>query len=138
VELKDGKVIKVDVEGAVVPVIYMSSSMRTFNEMALYLGVRRGAVDGSPLSFMSKMLETYRLYNFTYMESLLARLPLLITDSIKAALESFDFEESITSIEADTEKCKFYAVLKDGSKKDITTYGKGHQAMLNMMIGVGA
>jgi hypothetical protein len=137
VVLEKGKVTNVEIQGQVVPAIFLSSDMRTFDQMALYLSVRKGA-KGDPLTFMKKMLKPYRLYDVSYMEALLARMPLVIPDKIKSGLKGFDFKESIASITADTEKCEFVAVLDDGSKKNIATYGKGHQAMLNMMIGVGA
>lgn len=134
VEIKDGEVIKVEKEGKTIPIKYMSTDMRTFDQMALYLRVRQGA-GNDPITFMKKILEAYRLYDVTYMEGLLAKMPIRIPESVNNSLNSFDFKEKIDAIEADTENCQFWAVLEDGSKKDISTYGKGHQAMLNMLIG---
>lgn len=134
VEIKEGRVAAVDAQGETTPVTYMSSDMRTFDQMTTYLRIRKSAGD-NPLVFMQKMLEAYRLYDVTYMEGFLIKLPLLLPDRVKQHLEGFGFREPIVSIEADLDKCEFLAVLKDGTKKNISTYGKGHQSILNMALG---
>jgi hypothetical protein len=134
VELKDGKVISSGVAGEITPVTYMSADMRLFDNMVTYLRLRKKA-SKEPLEFMKTMLEAYRLYNFSFMESFLVRLPLIIPDSAKSYLDGFDFPDQIASIEVDKDKCEFTAVLKDGKKKNISTYGAGHQAVLSMLIG---
>lgn len=135
VEIENGTVTKVEAQGETVPVIFMSTSLRLFSNMVMYLKLRKQASYGSPLDFMKTMLDAYRLYDFSYMESLLARLPLTLPDHAKDYLGEFDFPDPITSIEVDLDKCEFLAVLNDGKKKNIATYGAGHQAVLNMMIG---
>jgi len=135
VELKEGKVTSLETQGETVPVKFMSTDMRTFDQMAMYLRIRKDAPDNDPLAFTMKMLQAYRLYDLTYMEALLVRLPLVLPDSLRKAFGSFDIKESIASIEADLDKCEFHAVMDDGSKRNISTYGKGHQAILNMFIG---
>lgn len=137
VELDKGKVTNVDIQDLVnpKPVIFMSTDMRTFDQMALYLRMRIEA-GTDPVIFIKKMLGSYRIYDFAYMEALIARLPITLPKALKDILkDNFDFKESISAIEADLEKCTFNAVLDDGSKKNIITYGKGHQAILNMFLG---
>lgn len=134
VELKEGKVVNTEITGKTVPVTFMSTDMRTFDQMNLYLRVRKSSGD-DPISFMKNILEAYRLYDVTYMEALLSRMPIAIPDRIKDSMKTFNFEEIIESIEVNTELCQFIAVLDNGNRKNIATYGKGHQAMLNMMIG---
>ncbi len=134
VELEKGKVQKVDVQGKTVPIRFMSTDMRTFDQMALYLRVRKDAGD-DPIAFMQKRLKAYRLYDVTYMETLLTKMPLLLDEGLRDMLKAYDFRVSIVSIEADLDKCEFNAVIDDGTKKNISTYGKGHQAILNMALG---
>jgi hypothetical protein len=104
--------------------------------MNLYLKMKKEC-GTDPLISMRKMLEAYRLYDLTYMEALIARCPITIPKPL-IFWESYDFKEAITSIEADMETCTFSAVLEDGSKRNLATYGKGHQAILNMIVGVSA
>lgn len=139
VDLHEGKVLSVEITDLEnpLPMIFMSTDMRTFDQMVLYLRMRYQA-GTDPKIFMKMMLEAYRLYDFTYMEALIARCPIRLPKPLTETLKNFDFKEPITSIEVDLEKCEFLAVLEDGSKKNIATYGKGHQAILNMFLGVGA
>lgn len=140
VELHEGTVVNVEITDLAnpLPMIFMSTDMRTFDQMCLYLRMREQA-GADPVIFMKTMLGAYRLYDVTYMESLIARCPITFPDSLRNTLKSgFDFKESITALEVDLEKCEFHAVLEDGSKKNVATYGKGHQAILNMFLGVGA
>jgi hypothetical protein len=139
VDLHEGTVVNVEITDLVnpAPMIFMSTDMRTFDQMCLYLRMRIQA-GADPVIFMKTMLGAYRLYDLTYMESLIARCPIRIPDPLRATLKSFDFKESITSLEVDLDKCEFHAVLEDGSKKNVATYGKGHQAVLNMFLGIGA
>jgi energy-coupling factor transporter ATP-binding protein EcfA2 len=119
------------------PIIYMSTDMRTFDQMNLYLKMKKEC-GTDPLISMRKMLEAYRLYDLTYMEALIMRCPIKISEMTMEILSGYDFKEKITSIEADMESCTFSAVLEDGSKRNLATYGKGHQAILNMIMGVSA
>lgn len=140
VELKDGKVTNVHTrdQKSIVPIVFMSSEMRTFSQMTLYLRMRKQAEkEGDMAGFIKVMMEAYRLYDFTYMESLIRRCPIHIPEHLSDTLKAYDFQDDITSIEVDLEKCEFLVVLKDGSKKNIANYGNGHQAILNMMLGVG-
>lgn len=137
VKLDKGKVTEVinDLKRPV-PVVYMSSDMRTFDAMSLYLRVRKNGGD-SPIALMQSLLGSYRLYDVTYMEALIGRCPIALPEQITTSLkDKFGFQESIKAIDADLDKCTFRAILDDGSKKDLATYGKGHQAILNMFVGV--
>lgn len=136
VELKDGKVTKVEVEGKTEPVVYMSSDMRLFSSMSVYLLLRKAA-GTDPLKFLEKMLKGYRLYDFAYVEGLLARMPIALEEKSKVYLKSMDFPgvDEIVSIDVNKDKCEFHLVLKNDKRVNIATLGNGHQAMLNMMLG---
>jgi hypothetical protein len=133
VTLEKGKVLSVVPENLVepVPVIFMSTDLRTFQNMDLYLMFRKGAKE------MMELLKGYRLYDVTYMEAMIARCPILLSEQVRNILPAYDFTDKITSIEVDQEECHFQAVMEDGSKKNLASYGNGHQAILNMMIGAG-
>lgn len=140
ITFEDGKVINVNPVGLEqpAPVVFMASDLRTFDAMVLYLRVRSTSGEPGTGEFVSNMLKAYRLYDLTYMEQLIRRCPILITSKIVEMLETaYNFVPPPVLIEVDVDECAFYAALKDGSKKNITNYGKGHQAILNMFIGVG-
>jgi hypothetical protein len=142
VELKEGKVTKVEIEDLVnpVPMLFLSTDMRTFDQMNLYLCHRNGAsAHKDPVILMRALLKGYRIYDVTYMESLIQRCPITLPDVIKKTLAAgFDFKEKISAIDVDLEGCQFHAILEDGTLKNLATYGKGHQSILNMVIGIGA
>lgn len=103
------------------PVVFTSTDMRTFDAMTLYLRTRKAASDlaqESQEAFLKTLLESYRLYDVTYMEAFIRRCPVQLPKSIQETLRNLGFQESITAI-----------------KMDVTTYGKGQQAMLNMFVG---
>lgn len=138
VDLEKGKVIDVEIKDLTdpSPMIFMSTDMRTFDQMVLYLRMRKQAVNDDPALFIKTMLEAYRLYDLTYMEALIRRCPIRIPKPLMDTFKTMDFKEPITSLEVDLDKCEFHAVLENGTKKNVATYGKGHQAVLNMFLGV--
>ena len=149
---KDGQSISFKMEGGqiedlahenwegvnnVIAVRYMSVGMRTFDDIKHYLSLRKvlmEANNGDLLIVIPKLLESYKLYDLTYIEGLIAKVPIIVDGGIRSALESFDVKDEITEFNLDLDKNDFYLVI-DGKKKYLTTYGKGHQSIFNMTMG---
>lgn len=116
--------------------IFMSSGMRLFTPISQYLKLRKRLNIGRQLKpgDLHELLQDYTLYDISYIESLIASTPITITPQLKSSLEEFDITENITSFDVDLEKSDFYVVIDD-QKKYMTTYGSGHQAAINMLMG---
>lgn len=111
--------------------VFMSSQMRTFSAMSMYLKMRKMA-EGN----VEKMTQNYKLYDVTQMEKLIARSPIKMTEGTLKALSSYEFPEGIETLTVDLDKCDFYVTFADGSKRYMTTFGNGHQAAMNMFVTV--
>lgn len=109
------------------PPIFMSSGMRTFDSMVLYLHARKG-------SKQEELLKIYKLYDIFYVEKLISRCPINLPERISKHLRQFDFPE-IKTVNVNLDSCQFSIILENGEEKNLTTFGKGHQALLNMTIG---
>jgi hypothetical protein len=123
-------------ERATMPV-FMSSGMRLFTPISQYLKTRkRMGIKDRDLKpgQLHDLLEDYALYDVSYIEMLIRSTPITITPQLKKSLEEFEIMENITSFEVDLDKPDFYVVI-DGNKKYMTTYGSGHQAAINMLMG---
>lgn len=141
-----GKVVDIsyNIDGlnAATPTRFMSKNLRTFDAIQQYLKIRKLVMQvnntaGGPL--MEKMLEHYKMYDVTYIEGLLMKMPVFVEQDMKDAFKKFDIEEDIISFAFDNDKNDFYAVIQesDGTTRNkyLTTYGAGHQSMINMMLG---
>jgi len=139
--MEEGQILSVEATGFedvtdVRKIKYMSSSMRTFESIKAYLRLRRVALDklGSYENMATEMLDAYKLYDFKYMEMLIASMPFehpMLIDSLKG----FGMEDRVTAIDVDLTECDFFALYEDGSKKYMTSFGKGHQSIFNMTMG---
>jgi hypothetical protein len=140
-ELKEGKVTGVHTSGFesidnVIGVQYMSSSMRTFEAIKSYLVVRKMLMSTKSLQeSYAELCKSFKLYDVKYIESIIQKMPLKVDNRLSEALEKFDFGEKLVEIDMDTEKSDFFYVNSDGKKRYATSLGKGHQSILNMMIG---
>lgn len=108
---------------------YLSSAMRTFEAISLYLKMRKMAGGN-----IEKMLENYKIYDVMYIESLLKRMPMKLDDNTKRGVTGM--METITKMEVvdvDLEKGDFFTEI-DGERKYLSTYSKGEQAILNMFL----
>lgn len=140
-KMEDGKILSVGVTGFkdvtdVARIKYMSSAMRTFDTIKAYLRLRQVALDklGNYESMATEMLETYRLYDFKYMETLIASMPFKHPNLIEN-LEKFDIKDKVTAIDVDLVAGDFFVLYEDGTKKYMTSFGKGHQSIFNMVMG---
>lgn len=108
---------------------YLSSAMRTFEAINLYLKMRKMA--GGDIE---KMLENYKIYDVMYVEGLLTRMPVVLDHRFKQGINKF--METITemnTIDVDLEKCDFFTIV-NGERKYLSTYSKGEQAIVNMFL----
>lgn len=104
--------------------IYMSSEMRTFNDIKQYLTVRK-------LVGMEKMDQHYKLYDIMYVEKLIQRCPVTLDPLSKETLGLLGCE-NLTSIEFTGDD--FVGVFGQ-EKKSLAYLGAGEQSMINMMAG---
>ena len=122
----------------VAPVKYMSTAMRTFDAIKIYLRTRSliKRLSDDQEFFYTEILKSYRLYDVTYMEGLLLKMPLKVDGVMKEYLEKFDVKEKITDFGVDFEEEDFYLKYEgDEKKKYLTTFGAGHQSIFNMVMG---
>lgn len=139
VYFEKGKITSIvadEMEG-IIPIKFMSSGMRTFDDIGTYLKVRKmGEMTGNTTDeqLMSWMVSSYKLYDVMYIEHLIKKCPIDIKPNIRVDLEKMGMKSSIARIEFDKEKADFIAVTADGMKP-LSTYSKGEQSILNMVIG---
>jgi hypothetical protein len=142
VTLQDGTVKSVDHSGwdsvdAVAGIRYMSSSMRTFEAIKHYLLARKLRMESlSQHEAVAELCKDFKLYDVSYIEGLIAKMPLKLDPSTREALDNFGIREKITEIGVDLEKNDFY-FTEDGKERRnyMCTMGKGHQSLVNMIIG---
>ena len=135
VELKDGKVTSAGVDldpgvNSCPTPIFMSTDLRTFEQIKQFLKMEKMAGGDK-----EKMLESYRLYDITYIESLKMKLsggltlPSAFRDIMKNyELDKYDFREFF--IEDETVKFK----NGEGKARDLATLSKGEQSLVNMFL----
>ncbi len=118
---------------------YLSSKLRLFDSISMYLKIRKDKVASGlgQEEIIGAMLEYYPLYDVMYVEGLVNNSPLILTQEQTDSLHKFDFEENISSLTADLDKCDFYVTMDTQEIKYMKTYGSGHQAMVNMLVGAG-
>lgn len=145
VVLKEGKVQVVDHTGLedvkdVVRIKYLSTGMRTFDDIKGFLGMRnmvkRIAGDNME-TYIEEMMKVYKFYDFEHVESMIARMPLETNQKILETLEKFDIKEDIIRFGFDESKPDFFLVEKTEKGeivKYFTSFGKGHQSIFNMLL----
>jgi len=152
ITLDKGKVIKIvheEVDGLDTPtnIIYMSSSLRLFSSIAMYLKLRKRTGKTNYEDILGEMVKDYTLYDVMYVESLIKRCPIEVTPRLETILsEGFDFKlrqelekdgedrEGKMIFSVDLEKCEFYLQLQDKDPFYISRFGAGHQSIINMTI----
>lgn len=123
---------------------YMSAGMRTFDAIKMYLSMRK-MIKQTKLDIdtqeglVGELLNTYKLYDVTYLERLINAMPLKSDHRMKDFLTKFDDKqqmglEDIEEFGVDLDKPDFFLIQK-GEKKYLTTFGKGHQSIFNMLLG---
>lgn len=141
ITLDEGDVTSVDTSPNptnVTPVVYMSGGMRTFSNISMYLKIRKVETTGktlTPAEIMQAMMLHFKMYDVMYLENLIHRMPFEFpVDLQKTLKDHYDFNETILSMHVDLQKCDFYITTTEGTKF-LTTYGAGHQSLLNMFVG---
>ena len=118
---------------------YLSSKMRLFDAISMYLKIRKdkfGMISTGPIdALVEGMLEYYPLYDIIYIEGLINNSPIIASNEINWALKSFDFDTSIKSLTADLDLCDFYVTFEDDTIKYMKTHSAGQQAIVNMVFG---
>lgn len=112
---------------------YLSAMMRTFTAMNMYLNVRSSISKVLPEDDIKRLLESFKLYDILYLESMIAKMPLHVTEEIKKRFEGFDIKDNITVFDVDLEKNEFYCI-KDGKRESMTYFGNGHQSLFNIIL----
>jgi hypothetical protein len=141
-ELEKGKVkscvAMIDGVDQVSGVKYMSSRMRTFDAISGYLKMRamHEKTITDPRLLMGEMIKDYKIYDVTYIEQMIHSMPFTDMEKIKPSFANFDIEDDIRSFGVDLIKGDFYARIGDDERiKYLCTYGNGHQALFNMILG---
>lgn len=145
-KLTNGKIAQLEIEveqGYDLPTlpIFMSKNLRTFDDIKKYLQFRKlnNIVDvkSNPESF-EKMLEIYRIYDVTFVESLLLKLkePKDIPDNVLESLHSFEGMEkyNMKKLGADLESCDIYFLNENNERVNLTRLSAGEQSLTNMVI----
>lgn len=131
--VEKGKVISLKHSGleevtGITNTVFLSSQMRTFDAISLYLKVRRTVES-------KELMRSFKLYDIAYLESLISKMPCDVPEDIKTVLkDSYDVKENIKSFGVDLGKDDFYILSEDGTRKYMTTYGNGHQSIINMIV----
>lgn len=121
--------------------IFMSSSMRTFENMSMYCKFRKQKITPGtpPEKIILDMSEDFKLYDVMYVEKLISRCPITVDQRLTVSLHGFIGKEKADEIKIigfDEAKCDFWTG-NGVERKYCTTYSKGEQALINMMIGSG-
>lgn len=141
ITFEKGKVVSVthiglNKEEDITVVRYMSSNMRLFSSISMYLKIRRPYATLSQGEALVNMIKDFKLYDCMIIEKMITSMPMELSPRIKEGLkESFDIQDNIISFGVDLEKADFYACIDaPENKKYLSTYGNGHQSILNMTI----
>jgi len=117
---------------------YMSTDIRSFDNISLYLRLRKTVTKESgtnDLIILGEMLKNYKLPDVTYLELLIKLVPYSFTPRDKEILLKYGVEK-VDSINVDLDLCDFYFITTDtNEKKYLKSYGKGHQSIVNIYIG---
>lgn len=142
ITLNEGKVENISHTGFediehFVPFRFMSSAMRTFEAMNMYLKLR-GMLEkmghkGEQLT--NEMLKTFKLYDVIQLEHMIMSMPYKVSKELQESMKNFDIGEGFREFGVDLEKGNFYVILDpDGKQKDLATFSKGEQALINMTL----
>lgn len=133
IRLDEGKVDTVKYSGyedikQTTGVSYLSSTMRTFEAISIYLKFRK-MTDNN----MQELLKTFKLYDLMQIESMIMKMPMKPGPELLESLQLLVMPGKFTEFGVDLEHCDFYGV-DDGKKRWLSSFSKGEQAILNMSI----
>jgi hypothetical protein len=108
--------------------IFMSKTMRTFDQMNQYLKL------SEKMSTEDEILEFYKLYDVVYMQAIKIKLAkeFLIPGLIRESFAEMQFKDVIVSLFIKDNH--IYYKNEKGEEKNTSTLSAGEQSMLNMMI----
>ena len=112
--------------------VYMSSAMRLFDSIDLYLKVRSSINKTKETEVVEAMLGFYKLYDIMYVERLIARSPIKIDDEDRARLESYGIKGEFDSLNVNS-TCS--VIMIDGTQRELSSYSHGEQAVINLILG---
>ena len=122
-------------------VMYLSSHMRTFDAIKMYLKIRKMIKEScqpthdSTDELLEKLSKDFKLYDISYLEAVISQMPITPDPIKKQALEKFDkFFTEIKEIDVDFEKCDFIITKNNGDTVSASSLSKGIQSMLNMSL----
>lgn len=110
--------------------IFMSTDMRTFDQIKTYFKMQ--GILGSD----EKMLEMYRLYDIVYVKMLEQKLKggWNCTDAFKSSINGFAGMEKYTYDSFHIEDGDVKLMNEDGEVRSMTTFSKGEQSLINMIL----
>lgn len=111
------------------PVIYMSTNMRTFEQIKQYLKIRK-VVESE-----ERMVDFYKLYDIAYIKFLQSKIDksYTLSESSKEELKKFDLEKYDIQQVYINDDSVFWINSKD-EHTDLSTLSKGEQSMINMLL----
>lgn len=112
---------------------YLSTSIRTFDDIKRYLLIR-DTLDTLNEDLMKKMLKFYKIYECFTIESLIAKHKFIDVEYLYNSLKGTFIEKlpKIKTIGLNSDD--FFFEFEDGSIKNLTSYSKGEQSIINMII----
>lgn len=115
---------------------YMSSRMRTFNAISLYLKLRKRLED-DPQKRLLELMKDYKMFDVMYIEKLILRSPMEVRKDIASSLLDMGIGKAeLLEFGVDEEKCDFYGCFGSMDNKIyLSSMSAGEQAMINMTIG---
>jgi hypothetical protein len=126
----------------IAPVMYMSSHMRTFDAIKMYLKMRKMMKEkiqpdnSLSIELLGKLLEHFKLYDIVYLETILSRCPFKPNkhrlDTMKEMFEGFFTD--IKEIDVNYDKCDFVITRSNDDQVYASTLSKGDQSLLNMSL----
>lgn len=152
VEFHEGHILSLEntsLDGydGVTPVMYLSSNMRTFDAIKSYLMMRTllnmTAGNLSREQVLNELLKKgSKLYDVMYIESLIAKMPVIDENLVKLKTQMKTFSEAgdlafmddIKEINIDLDKNDFYYLTSTTQKVYFCSLSKGIQALLNMTL----
>ena len=135
--------IEHNITDQVIPLsVYMSSAMRKFDSISVYLKIRRRIEDMKRIGIRGKMVhpllinemvKDFKLYDIVYIERLIKACPITISDQMLNSLETFGIRDILVTVDVDLGKCEFIVATNNGIK-NLSNYSAGEQAIINMML----
>lgn len=114
---------------------FMSSHMRTFDNISMYLKMRKMFINNGLTddALIMELTKHFKLYDIMMLEEIIHKMPFVVDDMMKERLKAFDIKEDITLFDVDLDKGDFF-LMENNNKKYLTSYGKGHQSLFNMTL----